>query len=183
MGYTESLLGGRKWHYVLSLPAAGYLPSFTAADLGSRDRSVLYSFDTKTATIIDPMTPVTLQREAKHEYFVVAPLLDNGMAVIGDPEKFITMADMRIASVVPAADALRVEVIADASRSPIITGYSPQRPTGVEAGNQKLAEMSSPDRLKAAMAGWFWDPQTRLWQVKVDFADAAKMETRSFRIH
>jgi hypothetical protein len=50
-------------------------------------------------------------------------------------------------------------------------------------GDGKLEEVSSLDRLRAAHAGWFWDHQTRLWHVKVDFAGAVNMETRVFTIH
>ena len=54
---------------------------------------------------------------------------------------------------------------------------------GWKSGNTKLEEVSSLDRLKAAKSGWFWDHQTKLWYVKVDFAGAANMETRVFSIH
>jgi len=183
VGYTESNKNGRSWYYVLSLPSAGYLPEFCPADLGGASRWVVYNFETRVAFIKDPSSPIPLEREAKHEYFVVAPLLDNGMAVIGDVEKFVAMADMRIASVEAAPEGVRVGVISNQQWNPVTVGFAAQRPAGVEVGDAKLEEVSSLDRLRAAPSGWFCDYQTKLWHVKVDFAGAVNMETRVFSIH
>jgi hypothetical protein len=182
VGYTESQRNGRTWYYVLSLPAAGYFPSFSPSDLGVKGRCVVYNHDSRIASIRDADSSIHLQREAKHEYFIVAPVLENGMAVIGDVEKFVTMADMRVASVEPSPEAIRVEVISTESHNPIIVGYATTRPTGVQAGETVLGQVSSLDRLKMATSGWFWDYQTKLWRVKVSFAGASGMEKRSFRI-
>jgi hypothetical protein len=183
VGYTESHRNGWTWYYVLSLPAAGYLPSFSASDLGGAGKWVVYNFETRIASIREGETPINLQREAKHEYFVVAPLFENGMAVIGDVEKFVTMADMRVSSVEVSPEGIRVEVISNESHSPIIVGHAASRPTGVHVPETVLEEVSSLDRLKMATSGWFWDYQTKLWHVKVSFAGASGMEKRSFRIH
>jgi hypothetical protein len=182
VGYTESQRNGRTWYYVLSLPAAGFLPSFSPSDLGVKGKWVVYNHDTRIASIRDTFSSINLQREAKHEYFVVAPLLENGMAVIGDVEKFVTMADMRVSSVEASPEGIGLEVISNEGHSPIIVGYAASRPGGVQAGETVLGEVSSLDRLKMATSGWFWDYQTRLWHVKVSFAGASEMEKRSFRI-
>jgi hypothetical protein len=182
LGYTQSDLGGKSWYYVLSLPSAGYAPAFTPSDLGA-GKSVVYNWDTGTAIIRDSDSPIGLVREAKHEYFVVAPIFENGMAVIGDAQKFVTMADTRIRSVEATREAVRVGVVSNQEWNPVTVGYAARRPAGVEAGNAKLEETSSLDRLRAAKAGWYWDYQTKLWYVKVDFAGAAGMETRVFGIH
>jgi hypothetical protein len=50
----------------------------------------------------------------------------------------------------------------------------------VEAGDAKLKELTSLDRLTAAKAGWFWDCLTKLWHVKVDFGGLQQMTTKSF---
>ena len=51
------------------------------------------------------------------------------------------------------------------------------------AGAGKLAETSSLDRLQAAESGWFWDRQTNLRHVKVDFAGVQEMTAKSFFTH
>ena len=114
---------------------------------------------------------------------MVAPVLANGMAVIGDTEKFVTMGEKRIASVEVTTDGIQVGVVSNQEWNPMTIGYAEQQPAVVEIGNAKLEEVSSRDRLEAAKSGWFWDHQTKLWHVKVDFAGAAHMETRVFTIH
>jgi hypothetical protein len=183
IGYTESTISGKRWFYVLSLPAAGYLRSFSLSDLGVEGRAAVYNYDTRSVFLTDATSPIYLRREAKHEYFIVAPLLENGMAVIGDVSKFVTMADMRVPTVETLDKSVRVGVISNESKNPIVTGYSARRPTGIEAGSAKLDELSSLDRLETARSGWFWDYQTKLWHAKIDFAGAPTMETRSFQVY
>ena len=182
-GYSTSERNGQKWFYVLNLPAAGFLPAFSVSDLGVGGQWAVYNFDTRRVSIVDASTLIPLQPEAKHEYRVVAPILANGMAVIGDTEKFVTMADMRIASVEATQQGVRVGVVSNHEWNPVTVGYAMRRPVGAEAGNGELAEVSSLDRLKAAKSGWFWDYQTKLWHVKVDFAGAVDPESRFFSIH
>ena len=93
------------------------------------------------------------------------------------------MADMRIALVEVVREGARVGVISNQEWNPVTVGFGAQPPAGVELGDAKLEEVSSLDRLRAAHAGWFWDYQTKLWHVKVDFAGATNMETRVFNIY
>jgi hypothetical protein len=168
---------------VLSLPPAGYLHSLSVSDLGVGGRWAVYNFDTGAASLLDATSVLGLRPEVKHEYFVVAPVFENGMAVVGDTTKFVTMADMRINSVRVEGNSLRVGVTASEAESPIITGYAEVRPTAVEAENTSLQEMSSLNRLNVAKTGWFWDGQTKLWYVKLNFVGAHEMVTKSFRMH
>jgi len=126
---------------------------------------------------------IKLEKDVKHEYFVLAPVMTNGMAVIGDVDKFVTMADMRIAFVEPEGrQALRVGVISNQAENPVVTGYSSARPTWVGSGGKELQEVSSLNRLAEAKEGWFWDYQKNLWSVKIDFSGQSSMKTLSFDI-
>jgi hypothetical protein len=182
LGYTQSDNSGQRWYYVLSLPSAGYTPHFTPSDLGGQGQFAVYNWDTGTVCLRHADWTVALVPEAKHEYFIVAPLFSNGITILGDLSKFVTMADKRIDFVRETEGSLRVGVIANAKHNPIISGYSVARPSKVECGGVQLEAVSSLDRLKAARAGWFWDYQTKLWHAKVDFAGATDMETRVFSI-
>jgi hypothetical protein len=181
-GYTVSEHEGHRWFYVLSLPPSGYSRGFSVSDLGTSSRSLVYNSDSGAASVVDATTVLNLRPDVKHEYFIVAPLLENGMAVVGDTGKFVTMADKRIASVRVEGNSLRVGVIASEAESPIVTGYAAERPAAVEVKNGPLLEISSLDRLRVANSGWFWDGQTKLWHVKVDFTGSQAMETKSFSV-
>jgi len=78
--------------------------------------------------------------------------------------------------------ALEVGVVSSQAKSPVIAGYSEQRPASVAVHSRNLVEQSSLERLERASSGWFWDQQTRLWYVKVDFAGEAQMTTLAFTI-
>lgn len=182
VGFTYSELNGERWFYVLSLPPSGPLEAMRLADLKLTGRYVVYNYDTGIARVTDSGATMNLQTAAKHEYFVVAPIMKNGMAVIGDTAKFVTMADQRVASVEVSSRELRVGVTANQDWNPIIVGYAEKSPVSVEAGSVKLGEVASADRLRSAKAGWFYDSLSRLWSVKIDFAGAPGMETRSFTI-
>ncbi len=183
LGYTQTNTSRRSWYYVLSLPAAGSLTDFTPSDLGVDGKWAVYNYDAKDVEIHSSDSAIRLRKNAKHEYFIVAPVMENGMALIGDVEKFVSMADMRIASAEIAGNrSLRVGVLANHAKSPIITGYSGDRPTHVVSGTKDLAETSSLDRLAAADEGWFWDYQKHLWFVKLNFVAAVNFQTLYFEI-
>jgi len=183
VGYAESDHDDQRWFYVLSLPASGYLDAFRVSDLGAKGRWVVYNHDTGVASVVDAANSLSLKREAKHEYFVAAPLTGNNLAVIGDNSKFVSMADMRIASVRAERDCLSVGVMASETDNPIITGYAEEQPAQVEGENKPLQEVSSLDLLKVAKSGWCWDYQSKLWYVKADFAGVTNIATRTFKIH
>lgn len=182
LAYTESEKGGRRWYYVLSLPVAGFTPEFSPTDLGAASASVVYDWDSGAAVVRDVDQSVTLERADKHQYFIVAPLFRSGMAVFGDVSKFVSMADGRIASAEPTSSGIRVGVIANDAMSPIITGYSAQVPANVSAEGASLDRVSSLNRLQRARSGWFWDYQTKLWHVKVDFSGSKVYATKAFEI-
>jgi hypothetical protein len=181
-GFTESDHNGKQWFYVVNFPPSARLHGLSVSDLGVGGRWAVYNFDTRAASLLEATTALSLHPTAKHEYFVLAPLFANGMTVIGDTSKFITMADMRIASVGVEGNALRVGVTASEAESPVITGYATAAPAGVDTESAPLEETSSVDTLQAAKSGWYWDDQTKLWYVKLDFAGAKEMTTKSFSI-
>jgi hypothetical protein len=182
LAWTSSEIDGRKWFYLLNLPYSGHLDSLSMDNLHVSGKWAVYNFDGHSVSVVDPTTPIRLQQTVKHEYLVAAPILPNGMAVLGDVSKFVTMANMRIASVAASETGVDVGVIANSSKSPLIAGYSKIRPNSVASGGQNLIEQSSLDRLERAQSGWFWDQQNGLWYVKVDFAATPQMSTLVFRV-
>jgi hypothetical protein len=180
VGYSESSHNGNTWYYVLSLPVSGYLAEFCPQDTGGTGSWAVYNYQTKAVSILEAASPIALQRGVKHEYFVLAPLFNNGMAVFGDVEKFVTMAEMRMASVEASGEGLRVGVISNQKWNPLTVGYAARRPAGVEAEGAALKEASSLQWLTAASSGWFWDRLTKLWHVKMNFAGLQEMTTKQF---
>jgi len=182
VGWASSEVDGRRWFYLLSLPYSDYLHALEISDLHVDGRWAVYDYDTHSVAVMDATTSYPLRQTVKHEYLIAAPLLPNGMTVLGDLSKFVTMGNMRIASVKASQRDLEVGVVSSQARSPVIAGYSEQRPASVTVQSRNLVEQSSLERLERASSGWFWDQQTRLWYVKVDFAGEAQMTTLAFTI-
>lgn len=184
VGDTFSQHGDKRWFYILSFPVSGRVPSMTMSDLGqgASEGWYLYDYDLGVGKVAQGATPVRLRTEGKHQYLIAAPMFGNHMTVLGDCSKFVTMADKRIPSVQLVGNALSIAVRSDQAMSPIITGYSQTLPSAVRASRKELQEVSSLSRLKQQPAGWFWDPETGLWYVKMDFRDANGMTTKTFTI-
>ncbi len=80
-------------------------------DLGASGESVIFDWRGRTAkTALD----VTLWPEMADlydfSYFVVAPVWPNGLALIGEVDKFVTVADRRFTSMAFDGDAVRLEL-------------------------------------------------------------------------
>ncbi|MBI5527779.1 MAG: hypothetical protein HY897_15720 [Deltaproteobacteria bacterium] len=79
------------------------------ADLGIADKAVLYDWRTGEAEVVEGRFEIPkIEHLYDHAYFVLAPIFENGLALLGETQKFITMADKRFVSVVPEADSVRV---------------------------------------------------------------------------
>jgi hypothetical protein len=182
VGWTDSTVSQKRWYYVLSLPPSGRLDRLYADDLHLNGRWIVYDYDTESAFAVDRNTPINLRSVVKHQYLVLAPLFPNEMTVLGDTSKFVTMADMRIASVESVENGLEVGVISSEHHNPIITGYSESQPEEVVEGQNVLPEVSSLDRLERADIGWFRDAQSKLWYVKPDFRGKQQPSTVTFRL-
>jgi hypothetical protein len=182
VAWTSSEIDSKKWIYLLSLPYSGHLDNLSMDDLHLGGHWAVYDYDKRSLSLVDNHTSIPLRQDVKHEYLVAAPILPNGMAVLGDVSKFVTMADERIASVKTSENGVDIGIIANNARSPVIAGYSENRPGNVASGGQNLPEQASLDRLEHSSSGWFWDQQTRLWYVKVDFGTDSQMRTLVFRV-
>ncbi|HEV2268446.1 MAG TPA: hypothetical protein VGR92_03210 [Steroidobacteraceae bacterium] len=182
VGDTFSQHGDKKWFYILSFPPAGPVPTMTMEDLGTSGNWYLYDYDLGVGKVVSASAPIPLRKEGKHQYLIAAALFGNGMTVLGDCSKFVTMADERVPAVRLAGSSLMISIESDSAKSPIITGYSKTLPSIVRADHGSLGEVSSLSRLRSLPSGWFWDPETGLWYVKVDFSGAKDMTTKTFTI-
>lgn len=182
VGVTFSQHGDRRWFYILSFPVSGRVPTMTMSDLGVSGSWYVYDYDLGAGKVVQAATLLQLRAEGKHQYLIAAPIFGNQMTVLGDSSKFVMMADKRIPSVQMVGSFLNVAVSSNADRSPIITGYSQALPSYVRQDGDSLQEVSSLSRLRQQPAGWFWDPESDLWYVKMDFRGAKGMTTKTFTI-
>lgn len=79
------------------------------SDLGIKGPVVLYDWRKAEARIVDAafdMQPFPHLYD--HAYYVFAPILDNGLALIGEADKFVTLADKRFTEIQVSENALEI---------------------------------------------------------------------------
>jgi hypothetical protein len=80
-----------------------------AADLGIGGPVVAYDWRAGTAEVVEGSLPLPpIAGFADHDYLVLAPVLSNGMALLGETGKFVTVADRRFTDISPQEDAIAV---------------------------------------------------------------------------
>lgn len=81
------------------------------SDLGIREPVVAYNWRTGDAFVVTQsldIPPMTGRND--YTYWVLAPILSNGLALVGETDKFVTLADQRFESMEALPDGIRVTV-------------------------------------------------------------------------
>lgn len=95
-----------------------------AGDLGIHEPVVAYDWRRGTAQVVEGTLALEPRGKAfDYDYLVLAPILPNGLALIGEPGKFVTLADRRFRAVEVAADALLVSLEGAASEAVQVVAF------------------------------------------------------------
>lgn len=81
------------------------------SDLSLDGEYVLFDWQTREAHLVErsfELRPTT--EPFRHRYVVLAPIEENGLALLGEPGKYVTVADRRITGLTVENDALRLEL-------------------------------------------------------------------------
>lgn len=83
-------------------------------DLGvdAESRLVAWDWRRREAALLEggPLTIPPIAERFDHAYFVLAPVFDNGLALIGELDKMVTVADRRFTRIAATDDAIEVEL-------------------------------------------------------------------------
>ena len=138
-------IDGYTWYYVMAAElAADYalspseLPpsrtTFPASDL----HAVAFQYDLLTGKVssLEEVTNHTLTLEkcgkGDFKYLVLAPVLRNGMALLGELEKFVTVSEQRFPSLDVSGERGFAEVVGVAGESVRVTVYTGKETVLVE---------------------------------------------------
>ncbi len=158
---TWTRRGARTWRYIVSVsfwPRRVKDPKVTMQDLGEDAGGVLYDFFAGTLRDITAMDPIPLpKRHMATKYFVFAPFLLDGVALIGAPEKFVTCASKLIpeVSVEEAAVEFRVDYLPVLNLKMLL--YSRPPPTSVTITDGD------------AHIDWHHSPETHALEIGIEF--------------
>jgi hypothetical protein len=95
-----------------------------ARDLRLDGPVVAYDWRTGTAALVDGRVELAPVAELYgHAYYVLAPVLDNGLALIGETDKFIAAADRRFEHISTSADALEIALVGAPGETVTLVGF------------------------------------------------------------
>ncbi|MHA1784505.1 MAG: hypothetical protein ACTSVE_04865 [Candidatus Helarchaeota archaeon] len=101
---TESVKNSLKWEYILVMniwPRRVKDKSFTLRDFGIENERVLYDFHNKILRKINIDEPIVQYlKKNQHAYYIAAPIFENKISFIGNPEKFITCSNLQFPMVI-----------------------------------------------------------------------------------
>jgi hypothetical protein len=146
--YERGVLSGRRllvgetftrhdagtWHYVVAMNAGAegqrVRERVTLGELGVDGRAVVWDWRARHGAIVDAGGGWDVEL-GPHEwdYRVVAPVIDGGVAVVGDAGVFVTAGDRRIADVAPDGT---VTVVGAPRETVTITAWDAERDAPVE---------------------------------------------------
>ncbi|MHB1356945.1 MAG: hypothetical protein ACYCZF_13335 [Anaerolineae bacterium] len=174
VAYTETHHQVGTWKYVLALNIAnegwpgGY---FTPGECGCDAKEyVLYDFHSQSASRIGRDERHICPDGVKHSYYILAPIFANGLVLIGDIRKFVTMADQRITDVVFNTHTLSFTVLAGGKSNVVVAGWAANKPSRITAGGNDLPEGNHNSWSALQVNTWCWNENTNMWHIHIRFS-------------
>jgi hypothetical protein len=134
---TISSINGHQWHYILeTLVWDKNVKEYfiTQEELGIRGNYALYDYKNKKVFPIDPTTPIGKNSPMalnEHSYWVLAPVLPNGVAFFGLRDKIVSMSTGVFEKFEYQNGKLRVEGKYAPRKSFAVVAYMPNKPKRV----------------------------------------------------
>jgi hypothetical protein len=100
---TETTNNDNIWHYVLTThfwPHRVKDKSYTLKDIDIAGKYIEYDWFTQASRLVDENTQISQKLKIEeHKYRIYAPILSNGMAVLGDPTKYVMVSDVEFPTI------------------------------------------------------------------------------------
>jgi hypothetical protein len=106
-------------------------PSITLSELGLSGKFVAYEFEKKEARVVDNKISFGPMAPEAGPYLILAPLLPNGLALIGETGKFITLSQKRFPKVALDGDTLKLAIEGVAGEEIVVSVYAAQAPASL----------------------------------------------------
>jgi len=158
------------WRYFLILnlwPSRVKDRELRLEEVGIEDNEfVLYDYFSGDAQPFakDKVMSINL-KSMQFKYYILVPILSNGMALIGDPDKFVVCSNKQFPQVEASGNSITFEVedVKDSSLNILI--YSPKKPKSVKIENKNAKS-------------WNYNAEKKIINIQIDFkADAIKTIT------
>ncbi len=157
---TVTKRNGLTWHYILVVnvhPKRVKDKSFTLEQLGIENKHVL--FDYSTEKIQEPAIDAKIYQNLKkyeHKYYILAPMIDDKIAIIGNPKKFVTCSNTQFKSIKATENEIMVEIEDLPDATIWILAFSKEKPVNISTISE-LKECRTKNELELMEEGWIYD--------------------------
>lgn len=163
---------GKYWHYILIMnlwPKRVKETYFTPKELGyEAEEYIFYDFHNGKVMKIDREEKVPIGKLNKYEfcYYILSPLMNSGMALIGCPDKYVTSSKKQFPTVKWAENSLTFSVEDIKGAETRVYVYSPSKPSNVKIANGDNLE--SPQTNDS----WNYIGATKIIEIPLKFTDS-----------
>ncbi len=125
--YTE--FNGTRASYVFSFArSSNTLTQFRPAELGHHGRVYIYNYFTGQGALADAADVYAEPMPGDRAYYIVVPVNDAGIALVGDTDNFVSLGKRRVNSVVPGETVSANVLFAAHENTRTLRGYSAAEP-------------------------------------------------------
>ncbi|MFX0137877.1 MAG: hypothetical protein ACFFDN_29820, partial [Candidatus Hodarchaeota archaeon] len=160
------------WYYILVMnlfPKRVKNKSFKLEELGISGNYILYDYNKKTFQEISIDTQISQSlKKNEYKYYILAPIINGNIAIIGNPEKFVTCSNKQFPSIKYTDNELTVEIEDLASSQIRIIAYSKNKPKFLSDSSNGLKGFSSKSELNSQNSGWYYDSPIINIKVQLD---------------
>ncbi|MFX1378337.1 MAG: hypothetical protein ACFFA4_04530 [Promethearchaeota archaeon] len=138
---TYTKIDNLKWNYILISniwPKRVKETYFTLQELGFTDKQyILYDYNSDRINRInfDESIEVGRLRRYEYKYYILCPILVNGMALIGCPDKYITLSKKLILDVKATEECLNFIIEYTKNNIIKVLIYSEKKPSSIQVNN------------------------------------------------
>ena len=137
---TYSTKGEKRWHYLFVYDQEEEFDLFPQ-DIGLKLDYVSYNFQTGEVKKLPKGSSlwIDMSQGKPWEYLVLAPIMENGMALIGDASKFVCAANKRVSDVEVKDGKLFIHAEGAPFEKTSLTLFSPETPKAIKADGRPIA--------------------------------------------
>ncbi len=162
---TSSEINGKKWDYILINKLDIRQPkdsTITKEDIGTTEDKVAFNYFKNEFHILDDKTPFNDRLKGMgYNYWIVAPFLKKGFAIIGDISKYTTMSFKEFLSVDIKDSQVDIKIENIAGETVKLLMYDQEKIQSIDVDGKKIerteADILNNDFIPDEKAAWCYD--------------------------
>lgn len=158
---TWTIKNGLTWSYFVILnlwPRRVKDREIIFGELGVKNEDfILYDYFTKDVLLFKKSEILNIKlKNMEYKYYILAPILSNGMALIGNPEKFVSCSNKQFPMINATGNSLTFEIEDIENATVKVLVYSPTKPESVNIGGKP-------------QESWLYNENKKVIELKIEF--------------